>query len=121
MPASSLHFSVLFFPLAFNLLMMKEVISHSGSGLNTTTISHENMTKKHHLLSLLPSFTKKKDDGNNVSVSSSSTTITSISSSSTIYNKSTCNNISVLQKPIIRAKHPITIPDYSNLRKLFLK
>ncbi|CEP11861.1 hypothetical protein [Parasitella parasitica] len=61
----------------------------------------------------------EKGHDNNTSVSSSSDTITSISSSSTVCN----NNSSCLtsNKPVIRAKEPVAIPEYSTLRKLFSK
>ncbi|KAI8641351.1 hypothetical protein BD408DRAFT_418368 [Parasitella parasitica] len=76
-------------------------------------------TPKRPLKTLLPLFTKRNDEGRNASVSSSSDTITSISSSSTV-----CNNDSscfTSNNPIIRAKQPVAIPEYSTLRKLLLK
>ncbi|KAK4511749.1 Cytochrome oxidase assembly [Mucor velutinosus] len=75
----------------------------------------QNSIKKRHLIGLISLFSKRHEEA---CVSSCSTaTITSISSSSTICNNTTINH----QRPIIRAKHRSTIPDYTALRKLFLK
>ncbi|KAF1796884.1 hypothetical protein FB192DRAFT_1463098 [Mucor lusitanicus] len=78
----------------------------------------QNSIKKRHLIDLIPLFSKRHEEQTSVS-SCSDTTITSISSSSSTI----CNNNTAIHhpRPIIRAKHPSTIPDYATLRKLYLK